>query len=61
MTTIVRKVTGDTSTFISELAIAIGLPEKQIQESIRVRTGGNIEVNGLHTAPIRKWLAGLGF
>ena len=60
-TTIIRKVTGDKSTFISEMGIAIGLSEGDLQKSVRIRAGGTIEVSGLHVANIRQWLVGLGF
>lgn len=60
-TTIIRKVSGDKNAFISEMGIALGMPEKHITEAVRIRVGGNIEVNGIHTMKIRTWLAGLGF
>lgn len=60
-TTIIRKVTGDTDLFVSEMGIALGMPENELNESVRIRTGGNIEVNGLHMNRVRKWLVGLGF
>jgi len=61
VTTIVRKVIGDKSLFIKEMGIAIGMDEKKLKESVRIRAGGNIEINGPHGGPIRKWLIGLGF
>ena len=60
-TTIIRKVSGDTNTFISEMGTALGVHEKDMKEAVRIRAGGNIEVNGIHVKEIRTWLAGLGF
>lgn len=55
VTTRIKQVSGDRQVFLQELQAL--LPS----QSIRVRTGGTIEVNGNYARPIRQWLAGLGF
>eukprot|EP00977_Amphora_coffeiformis_P002530 scaffold473_cov156-Amphora_coffeaeformis.AAC.12 len=59
----IKKVSGDREAFIQELraVLEISIPHNPVDDVIRVRTGGTIEVKGNHTRPIRTWLAGLGF
>jgi hypothetical protein len=61
----VKKVTGDTALFLQELRTTLNLPAPAnglaSYDSIRIRTGGAIEVKGNRAREIRDWLAGLGF
>ena len=57
-TTIIRKVTGDREAFVSELRAVLGLSPRD--EAIRIRAGGNIEVDGNRVREVKEWLGGLG-
>ena len=59
----IKKVSGDQDAFIQELraTLEIPIPNNPVDDVIRVRTGGTIEVKGNHVRPVRTWLAGLGF
>jgi hypothetical protein len=61
----IRKVTGDRAAFLRELRAALqmhppasGNPR---YDTIRIREGGTIEVDGHYVREIKLWLAGLGF
>ena len=60
ITTRIRKVSGDSDVFMQELR-AVLAEYQQDEPSIRVRTGGTIEIDGNHVRPVKMWLAGLGF
>lgn len=64
-TTRVRKVSGNVEVFLRELRSVLGipppLPGKNLDDPVRVRTGGTIEVQGNRVREIKDWLAGLGF
>lgn len=61
----VKKVKGDTALFLRELRSTLNLPEPAnglaSYDSIRIRTGGTIEMKGNRAGEVRDWLAGLGF
>lgn len=57
VTTRIKQISGDRDLFLQELRATLQLSE----QSIRVRTGGTVEVNGNYARPVRQWLAGLGF
>lgn len=65
MVTRIKKVTGDTALFLQELRAVLELPEPSnglaAYDTIRIRTGGIIEIKGHRAAQVRDWLAGLGF
>lgn len=61
----IKKVDGDQALFLQELRTVLSLPEPAngiaAYDSIRIRTGGTIEINGHVAREVRTWLAGLGF
>jgi len=59
-TTVIRKISGDHSAFLSELRAVLKLPEGT-DDDVRVRTGGTIEINGKRVREVKKWLSELGF
>lgn len=63
VTTRIKKVTGDRDLFLQELRIILKMPQPNNPnfDTIRIRTGGTIEVKGNRTRQVTKWLAGLGF
>lgn len=63
-TTIIRKVSGDLDTFLTELRAVLQLPvpKNAKDDKIRLRASGTtIEVDGNHVPEVKSWLAGLGF
>jgi len=64
-TTVIRKVSGDRQAFVQELVAVISSTDAykdgKKEVKYRIRTGGNIEVDGIHIKNVREWLAGLGF
>lgn len=63
MTTRIKKVAGDTEAFMTELRaiLQIPVPRNPRDDTVRVRTGGTIEVKGNRVREVKHWLAGLGF
>lgn len=63
VTTRIKKVSGDQGLFLNELraALQIPIPKNPREDSIRVRTGGTIEIKGNRVLEVKTWLAGLGF
>jgi translation initiation factor 1 (eIF-1/SUI1) len=62
VTTRIKKVSGDHEAFLTELRAALQIakfPGKD--DSIRVRTGGAIEIKGNRVQEVKTWLAALGF
>jgi len=59
-TTTIRKISGDHDAFVRELRAVLELPEGT-DDPVRVRTGGNVEINGNRVKDVKKWLAELGF
>jgi Mitochondrial large subunit ribosomal protein (Img2) len=61
----IKKVTGDMDIFLRELRIVLSLPQPANQlpayDSIRLRTGNMIEIQGHRANEVRDWLGGLGF
>jgi Mitochondrial large subunit ribosomal protein (Img2) len=61
----IKKVTGSTDLFLQELRSVLNLPAPAnglaSYDSIRIRTGGTIEIKGHRAREVREWLAGLGF
>lgn len=60
-TTRIKKVSGDQAAFLSELRAALQIPKVGKDDSIRIRTGGTIEIKGNRVQEVKQWLAGLGF
>mmetsp|Transcript_28157 Transcript_28157/g.81402 ORF Transcript_28157/g.81402 Transcript_28157/m.81402 type:complete len:215 (+) Transcript_28157:51-695(+) len=58
-TTIIRKVTGDRDAFLAELRAVLRIDPRD--DDVRIRAGGNIEVNGNRVREVKQWLGGLGF
>ena len=63
VTTRIKKVDGDREAFVEELraVLQIPLPSNPKDETLRIRTGGTIEVKGNRVREVKQWLAGLGF
>eukprot|EP00429_Kryptoperidinium_foliaceum_P004934 CAMPEP_0176018834 /NCGR_PEP_ID=MMETSP0120_2-20121206/9080_1 /TAXON_ID=160619 /ORGANISM="Kryptoperidinium foliaceum, Strain CCMP 1326" /LENGTH=112 /DNA_ID=CAMNT_0017351893 /DNA_START=331 /DNA_END=669 /DNA_ORIENTATION=+ len=63
VTTRIKKVSGDVDEFLSELrsVLQIPVPHNPKDDTIRIRTGGTIELKGNRVREVRHWLAGLGF
>jgi len=63
VTTRIKKVSGDRGLFLNELraALEIPIPNNPREDSIRIRTGGTIEIKGNRVLEVKTWLAGLGF
>mmetsp|Transcript_32220 Transcript_32220/g.78584 ORF Transcript_32220/g.78584 Transcript_32220/m.78584 type:complete len:277 (-) Transcript_32220:841-1671(-) len=63
VTTRIKKVSGDTDIFLSELraALQIPIPRNPRDDVVHVRSGGAIEVKGNRVREVKHWLAGLGF
>ena len=61
----IKKVSGDTALFLQELRAVLKLPQPAnglaAYDSIRIRTGGTIEINGHRSRDVQEWLTGLGF
>jgi len=57
-TTRIKKVSGNRELFLNELRAALQIP---LRDTIRIRTGGTIEIKGNRVHEIKTWLAGLGF
>ena len=57
-TTRIKKVSGNRELFLNELRAALHIP---LRDTIRIRTGGTIEIKGNRVHEIKTWLAGLGF
>lgn len=63
VTTRIKKVSGDRVLFVNELraALQIPIPKNPKADTIRIRTGGTIEVKGNRALEVKTWLAGFGF
>lgn len=63
VTTRIRRVSGDRGLFLNELraALQIPIPKNPREDTIRIRTGGTIEIKGNRVLEVKTWLAGLGF
>ena len=63
VTTRIKKVTGDRDLFLNELraALQIPIPKNPRDDTIRIRTGGTIEIKGNRVLEVKTWLASLGF
>lgn len=63
MTTRIKKVSGNADAFLSELrsVLHIPVPANPNDDTIRIRTGGTIEVKGNRVREVKHWLASLGF
>jgi hypothetical protein len=63
VTTRIRRVSGDRDLFLNELraALQIPIPKNPREDTIRIRTGGTIEIKGNRVLEVKTWLAGLGF
>ncbi|CAJ1898379.1 unnamed protein product [Cylindrotheca closterium] len=62
VTTRIKKVSGDRDAFLTALRAALQIPTVNGKdETIRLRTGGTIEVKGNRVMEVKQWLAGLGF
>eukprot|EP00934_Nitzschia_sp_Nitz4_P009309 Nitzschia sp. Nitz4//scaffold9_size221794//45918//48437//NITZ4_001328-RA/size221794-processed-gene-0.7-mRNA-1//1//CDS//3329560947//9299//frame0 len=63
VTTRIKRVSGDKDSFLSELRSVLQIPEPHNpnDDSIRIRTGGVVEVKGNRVREVKRWLAGLGF
>jgi hypothetical protein len=63
VTTRIKKVSGDTDLFLNELraALQIPIPKNPREDTIRIRTGGTVEIKGNRVLEVKQWLAGLGF
>ena len=63
VTTRIKKVSGDREAFLTELRAVLQIPvaKNPNDETIRIRTGGTIELKGNRTREVKEWLAGLGF
>ena len=62
-TTRIKKVSGDREAFLQELRAVLQIPKPKNpkDDTIRIRTGGTIELKGNQVRPVKEWLAGLGF
>jgi hypothetical protein len=62
-TTRIKKVTGDRGMFLNELraVLQVPIPKNPNDDTIRVRTGGTVEVKGNRVREIKHWLSSLGF
>lgn len=62
-TTLIKRISGDKDVFMSELRTVLDLPEPEnpIDDSIRLRAGETVEINGNRVREVKLWLAGLGF
>mmetsp|Transcript_11877 Transcript_11877/g.24521 ORF Transcript_11877/g.24521 Transcript_11877/m.24521 type:complete len:224 (+) Transcript_11877:46-717(+) len=63
VTTRIKKISGDKDLFLNELraALKIPIPKNPRDDTIRIRTGGTIEIKGNRVQEVKTWLAGLGF
>mmetsp|Transcript_47643 Transcript_47643/g.134232 ORF Transcript_47643/g.134232 Transcript_47643/m.134232 type:complete len:192 (+) Transcript_47643:118-693(+) len=63
VTTRIKKVSGNADAFLSELrsVLQIPVPANPNDDTIRIRTGGTIEVKGNRVREVKHWLASLGF
>lgn len=63
VTTRIKKVSGDRDVFLNELraVLQIPIPKNPRDDTIRIRTGGTIEIKGNRVQEVKTWLAGLGF
>jgi hypothetical protein len=63
VTTRIRRVSGDRDLFLNELraTLQIPIPKNPREDTIRIRTGGTIEIKGNRVLEVKTWLAGLGF
>mmetsp|Transcript_127247 Transcript_127247/g.189677 ORF Transcript_127247/g.189677 Transcript_127247/m.189677 type:complete len:184 (+) Transcript_127247:168-719(+) len=63
VTTRIKKVTGDRDAFLNELRSVLQIPivKNPKDDTVRIRTGGTIELKGNRTREVKEWLAGLGF
>jgi hypothetical protein len=63
VTTRIKKVSGDQGAFLNELraTLQIPIPKNPRDDTIRIRTGGTIEVKGNRVREVKQWLARLGF
>jgi len=63
ITTRIKKVSGDRGLFLNELraTLQIPIPKNPREDTIRIRTGGTIEIKGNRVLEVKAWLAGLGF
>eukprot|EP00531_Pseudo-nitzschia_arenysensis_P008325 CAMPEP_0116127458 /NCGR_PEP_ID=MMETSP0329-20121206/6850_1 /TAXON_ID=697910 /ORGANISM="Pseudo-nitzschia arenysensis, Strain B593" /LENGTH=231 /DNA_ID=CAMNT_0003621557 /DNA_START=26 /DNA_END=721 /DNA_ORIENTATION=- len=63
VTTRIKKVSGDKDIFLNELraVLQIPIPKNPRDDTIRIRTGGTIEIKGNRVQEVKTWLAGLGF
>eukprot|EP00525_Craspedostauros_australis_P011412 CAMPEP_0198108234 /NCGR_PEP_ID=MMETSP1442-20131203/297_1 /TAXON_ID= /ORGANISM="Craspedostauros australis, Strain CCMP3328" /LENGTH=229 /DNA_ID=CAMNT_0043763463 /DNA_START=71 /DNA_END=760 /DNA_ORIENTATION=+ len=63
VTTRIRKVTGDTEDFLTELRAVLQLNKfkNPRDDPIRVRVGGTVEIKGNRVREVKQWLAELGF
>ena len=61
VTTRIKKVTGDRDLFLNELraALQIPIPKNPRDDTIRIRTGGTIEIKGNRVLEVKTWLASL--
>jgi len=60
VTTRIKRVSGDRDFFLNELRAALQIPISS-KNSIRIRTGGTVEVKGNRVQEVQKWLGSLGF
>jgi hypothetical protein len=62
VTTRIKKVSGDKEAFLSDLRalLQIPIPKNPKDDSIRIRTGGTIEIKGNRVREVKYWLASLG-
>lgn len=63
MTTRIKKVSGDQEAFLNELRATLQIATMPAgkDDSIRIRTGGTVEIKGNRVQEVKQWLAGLGF
>jgi len=63
ITTRIKKVSGDRDIFLNELraTLQIPIPKNPREDTIRIRTGGTIEIKGNRVLEVKTWLAALGF
>mmetsp|Transcript_15769 Transcript_15769/g.23212 ORF Transcript_15769/g.23212 Transcript_15769/m.23212 type:complete len:183 (+) Transcript_15769:164-712(+) len=61
--TLIKRLSGDQDIFLSELRAVLEIPEPHNPKdnTVRIRTGGAIEIDGNRTREIKSWLASLGF
>uniref|UniRef100_A0A7S1DCN1 Large ribosomal subunit protein mL49 n=1 Tax=Cyclophora tenuis TaxID=216820 RepID=A0A7S1DCN1_CYCTE len=62
-TTRIKRVSGDQEAFLHELRAVLQLPvaRNPDDDSVRIRSGGTIEIKGNHVRQVKEWLQGLGF